>query len=468
MILRKISALSNTLKKDHHIKEIIKGSFTYFLLRVFGTITGFAFTLMVTRQLGATAWGIYTLVITILQISSVVATAGLDNAILKFTAEYSAQKRGDTVRKIYYLTISVVFLLSTILSFFLYTLSPFLAEDIFGKPYLISYIRLASLFLLPFSLLSVNIEGLRAFKQIKSYVFFQGIFPSSFALLLVFLSFSLSSELSNIRVVLTIYLFSTTTSSIGGLLLMINQISRLPQKGESLPFSYVFSVSFPMFLSRFLFISMSWIGIFMIGIWCNNKDIGIYNVAFRLASLTSFTLVAINTITAPKLAEFWGNKDLKNLKKIAKQSAKLSFWASFPILTLYLLFPGWIMEIFGKEFREGKVTLVILALAYLIDASGGSKGFLLQMTKFQKENVLVLLTMLITNFTSNIFFIPKFGIVGAALSFLLSIITGNIIIAYIIYTRFKFSIYYLPLPLENTIKWRMLSKLWKNTSQTHS
>ena len=58
MALRRVRA---KLEADAHFRELVKGSAAFFILRILGMAVAYAFTLVVTRTLGASAWGIFAL-----------------------------------------------------------------------------------------------------------------------------------------------------------------------------------------------------------------------------------------------------------------------------------------------------------------------------------------------------------------------------------------------------------------------
>ena len=70
--MRVLNKVRAKLKADAHFAQLVKGSATFFVLRVLGMAVGYTFTLMVTRTLGASAWGIFALCLIVLQITSVV------------------------------------------------------------------------------------------------------------------------------------------------------------------------------------------------------------------------------------------------------------------------------------------------------------------------------------------------------------------------------------------------------------
>jgi len=180
--------------------------------------------------------------------------------------------------------------------------------------------------------------------------------------------------------------------------------------------------------------------------WRTEEEVGIYNVAVRLSMITSFTLGAINSIAAPKFAEFWGKKDLEGLKRVAQQSTKLIFWTSAPVLILYLIFPGWFMGLFGEEFRKGTSALVFLTIGQFVNAISGSVGYILNMTNYQRIVYFISLYTLVLNICLNYLLILKYGIVGASIATMSTHIVASTSALFFLYNRFGFI----------TIPWRFL------------
>jgi len=426
-----LNTLIAKIQKDIHFFELIKESITFFVFKTLGMAVTYGFTLLVTRFLGASAWGSFVLCLTVFQIATVIGRLGLDTALLKFIAQFNAQGKRVTAKNIYLKSLSLVIPFSLFLSVILYFLAPVLSEKVFKKVYLVSYIKLMSFGLVPFILLTINSECLRAFKKIKEYVTFQRLLP--FLIALIFLGFCFYLNIKNLKVVVYAYLIGIIITSVLSVILLV---SLFPSGGiqekeninkDKISLRYILSVSFPMLMSSSLGMVMAWTDTIMLGMWRTEKEVGIYNVVVKLSMIISFILTSINSIAAPKFAEFWGRGNIEGLKRIAKQSSALMFWSSLPLFLLFFLFPSYILKIFGKEFVLGSHALMILAVGQFINALCGSVGWVLQMTKYQKfhQNVVLLTTIL--NIILNYLLIPLYGITGAAIASAASMIFWNII-----------------------------------------
>ena len=434
--------LQEKLNSDAHFAELVKGSGIAFVLRIFGIICGYIFTLLVTRTLGAKAWGIFALCLVVLQIASVIGRLGMDTALLRFTAEYTAKGEIGILKEIYKKALILVVPFSILVAISVYFLSPILADKVFHKIYLTNYFHIISFVIVPFVLLWIHSESIRGFKKIKEYMLLQqsGIFFIAMLLFLVGLSFIKSHFLPIISYSISIIILTIISIYFWRkyllLLLSLNSFTTSTPSTTfttsktfttSITYKSLLSVSIPMFLSSSLALIMGWTDTIMLGMFRSTQEVGIYNVVLRVSMITSINLIAVNTIAAPKFAEFWGRGDIKKLAKVAHQSTKLIFWTSFPILLLFLTFPKPILGIFGEEFKTGSVALVILCIGQVISSLSGDAGGFLKMTNNQMFLQGLNFSAVLLNGLFNYILIPTYGVVGAAIVTIISLNIAKLI-----------------------------------------
>ena len=67
-------------------------------------------------------------------------------------------------------------------------------------------------------------------------------------------------------------------------------------------YKYLIKTSYPMLISGSVLLLMGSIDSFMIGIFSDNiADVGIYNIAVRISTVTSIILFSVNSFVAPKI-----------------------------------------------------------------------------------------------------------------------------------------------------------------------
>jgi O-antigen/teichoic acid export membrane protein len=436
--------LGKVRTKDIHLKELISGTTVALFLKVIGIAFGYIFTLLITRNFGAGTMGIFALCTTVLSIASILGRLGTDTALLRFVAEYSAHDRRDLVKEVYEKALKIAVPFSISLTLILFFSSPYISKYIFHKEYLSNYFQITSLAILPFVLIFINSQSLRAIKKIGGYSFFQNIsqflFASIFLFLFLLLNFSAKNSLPIIAYVLAIF-----TGAIFSYILWKKQ-SRLDSSHVSNEISTrnILHVSIPMLLSSSMLMITHWTNTLMLGMFRPEAEVGIFNVAVKISTATSFTLIAINTITAPKFAEFYGRRDYIGLEKFVQQSTKLIFWTSFPILLVIVFSPSFILGIFGEEFKTGAFALLLLTIGQFINSVSGSVGILLNMTGRHKVFQYIMLTTAFLNVILNALLIPKYGINGAAIVTMVSFAFWNLSSAIYIKNSLNIMTIYIP------------------------
>jgi O-antigen/teichoic acid export membrane protein len=190
---------------------------------------------------------------------------------------------------------------------------------------------------------------------------------------------------------------------------------------------------------------MVWSDKLMLGGLMTSGDVGVYDVIFKISLLMSIPLTSITSVSAPKFAEVYETNDLSRLKKITHNSSKLVFLISLPIFLLFMFFSDKILAIFGSDFLSGIVALYFLLIARFIGAISGIAGNLLQMADRQVIFMRILFIGAILNIGLNYILIPIYGIVGASIASMFSIVFWNFLMVYFVWKEFNFMSIYLPL-----------------------
>ncbi len=184
--------------------------------------------------------------------------------------------------------------------------------------------------------------------------------------------------------------------------------------------------SFPMLLSSTIMVFLGWLDTFILGIYETDENIGIYNAALKLALVTSFSIEAINSSLAPKIANAFAEQAHEKFKGLVKFSTRINFVATAGIVAVLLIFNQFFLGIFGEEFLIGKYVLIILCSIHLLNSTTGSVGIIMQMIGRQKQYQNIALIALGLNLILNFALIPLYGIEGAAAATAISLSFWNI------------------------------------------
>ena len=158
----------NSLFSD---KEIISKSISSFILKISGSLFGYLLLWLVTKNLGADAWGEYVMFLAVLNISSIFSRLGVDKLALKSVAA-SNENLGEA-KFIYFSSVKILLIISVFFSVLLFYLSDLIAFNLLHNASMSSVIRLVSFILPFFSIICLNENTLRGLKMIKEFAFFQ-------------------------------------------------------------------------------------------------------------------------------------------------------------------------------------------------------------------------------------------------------------------------------------------------------
>jgi len=196
--------------------------------------------------------------------------------------------------------------------------------------------------------------------------------------------------------------------------------------------------STPMMVSGIFLFLLNWTDILMLGRLETEANIGIYNAAFKVGSLTLFFVVSMNVIIMPKTSELFNSNNIFEMKKVINRATQIVILLTLPLALLIILFSKTILSFFGQGFEAGSATLILITLGALFNAMTGNVDQILNMTNHQKIVRNIFFGGFILNFILNLYLIPHYGIEGAAISSLISNIIVNIIFVFIIKKKLGF------------------------------
>ncbi len=435
-MIKKIRRLFFGKVKDQDNKELVKGGAFAFVMKITGMGFNYLFVFVLARLYGATGSGIYSIFQTVFQFFANFGKLGYDILMVREVAQYNAKNQWGSIKDLYFKVIKVNVTASVICSFVLYFSSDWISTYIFLKPTLGKYFQISSIAILPFVLHSVHADCFRGMKKILFYSFFQNVLTIAITGLLLCASYFIIHD-RNVPVI--IFVTAVFISSIISAWFWWNKSPIMEGgDGEKIILSEKTKIAFSLFLTAILQVVRGWTDTVFLGRYYTEADVGVYKVAFRIATITSLTLTAFLLTVAPKIAELHAKGEMKRLAIVVQNTTKLIFWTSAPILILFIVFPYFFMGIFGKEFLIGELALMILSFGQFINASTGPVGNLLMMTGKQDVNRNIVIGTTIFTVALNAFVIPQYGIIGASVVNVIGVFLYNVIPYFLVKRYFGF------------------------------
>jgi O-antigen/teichoic acid export membrane protein len=155
----------------------------------------------------------------------------------------------------------------------------------------------------------------------------------------------------------------------------------------------------------------------MIGYYLDEAEVGFYAVSAIFVQGITLIPSAIQRVTSPMIARSYAKKDYDSIKKLLKSVTLKVFLISL-ILSLFLLIFGrtLIISIFEEVFLPAYLPLLILLIGYTIYSMFMSIGTFYASIGHVQLSYKIALFSAVLSIVLNVLFIPRLGIIGAAIA----------------------------------------------------
>ena len=160
----------------------------------------------------------------------------------------------------------------------------------------------------------------------------------------------------------------------------------------------------------------------MLGVYKDDAVVGIYSVAAKIYGLSKSVINAITAAIIPRLVFYLGKKDEEGFLHMSNRLAEYLLLFTIPAMTGICVLSEPVLYIVGGEkYLTGSATLKILSVALLFAVMSGfyCNAIMIPRRK-EKEYLYITIVSAALNIGLNFVVIPRYGMVGAALTTLLS------------------------------------------------
>ncbi|WP_058365147.1 flippase [Haloparvum sedimenti] len=430
---------------------------------VTGTLAGMALELsgrgLFTRAFSPEEYGLFSLAFTVASILAVVATLGLRNGVTRQVAYHGAggaekadgseedSKNGSAGRTVTDETVltpaSIVtwglvaaVVASLVVCAGLFALAEPLAS-LFGHPEYALAFRVAAVSIPGLAVVRVCTAVFRGFGRTGERVAFQellqkGALPAILAavvwaewgLVAALLAFPASLALTAVA-----YLLYTVRADPGDFRGAAAASLRRPREGYAL-----LAFSFPLLFASLLIQIMSWTDILMLGYFKTAAAVGIYDGVRPLVRTISIIWGSMIFLYTPAVSEFAAEGSGEAVRRVYFALTKWFASVTFPVATTFLLFPEVVLgAVFGPEYRAGALALRVLAVAYFLGNVMGPNGATLTALGYTRAVMWANLVAAVGNVLLNVWLIPPYCIVGAAVATAVALVVRNAIRVVLVY-----------------------------------
>ncbi len=338
----------------------------------------FASQVLVANLIAPKAFGSYTLALSIVTSSALIAQLGLPHTLLRRAA--AALSHGDEAEARHEIVSALVVAVGAAIVCGAILGSPLgkeLFEFAFARTAVATVTALVGIKAGLRVLENILPEALRAFRDYSGATIFGQLLTNVIlcAVLAVLLATSTDANLED---VLLVGVIVSACALIPGAIAVSAKLRGTGATGLSFRQPVVASL----WLSTVGLALVGQLDLLVVGALGNERDLFLYAAPFRLALLIGLPLVAVNQAVSPLIAGWHAQAMRQRIQQTLQATAGLALIGAGLIGVVYLVAGHWILEtLFGSaRYANGWSVLMILTVGQIIQTYAGSCGYALLMT----------------------------------------------------------------------------------------
>ena len=220
---------------------------------------------------------------------------------------------------------------------------------------------------------------------------------------------------------------------------------KIPRGPHTLELNTWIAVSFPMLMVDGFLQLITSADVIMVSFFEDPKEVAVYFAASKTLALVHFVYFAVRAASAHRFSRYIHTDDQDGLNAYMRQATLWTFWPSLVAGLGLLVAAPVLLLLFGEDFTAGYPIVAILLIGVLARASIGPADALLTMTGHQRTCAMIYATTFAVNVVLNLYFIPQYGIVGAAIATSLAIIFEACVLTIAARRKLNVTTFVLPL-----------------------
>jgi O-antigen/teichoic acid export membrane protein len=433
------------------LKSLIKTSMFVVGSRITGAILGFAMQILLARLIGVDALGIFFLAASLATVLSIFCSLGYPWIVVRFVAKYEAN--GNSSLKARFIgwvrqEIALVSLLLVSLALLIILVLPSIPIEKRLS------LALGALTAPIFANMKLNAALANAHKRFALAYLPELLWRPVLLLGLILVLWMLSTSFDVVFVVAGHLLIALALTVIQARLLPdVNggEISRFfkfgkVQQAQKAQGKKWRRHALPMIIATLFIGVFSDLDLVIIGTLLPASEVAIFGASIKIALFLAFSIQAVHQLILRDAADALHSQNHRLLSAILAKANAINIVTSLAATLAVALIGRDILRLFGPEFIEGYVCLVILILAQTIRAVAGPATQILTLTGYERNSIPVFGVGLLLLLITNLLLVPKFHLVGAAMAVLIVTLTWSIGLAYVVWARTGVNTAILPIP----------------------
>jgi len=391
---------------------------------------------IIIKIVGASGYGIW---------AQVGVTLGLINPIADLTLSYTfvrffaGERDKEEIQEGFFSILITMFCWSSFIALMLFFLATPIASILFNDMNAIDIVKITAI-IVPFSTInSLLLFFFRTYRQMKTYSAllllqnFGEIAAIAYFVLSGFGVFGAVTSMLIVRIFMDVVMLSMIVSQIG---------IKIPKFSNIRPYLKFGLPLIPSQLSSWVVNSSDR---YVIGIFSGIASVGIYSAAYGISNIISMFVAPINFVLVPALSKSYDAGKIEEVKTLLSYSLKYLLMLAIPSAFGLSILAKPILQIMTKpEFvSSGCLIIPFVALSMVLFCIYGVVGQVIVLVKKTRITGTIWVIAGLANLGLNIIFVPKIGILGAAITTLIAFVIATAVTAYFSFKYIAFDIDWL-------------------------
>ncbi|MEM2878915.1 MAG: oligosaccharide flippase family protein [Candidatus Hadarchaeales archaeon] len=431
---------------EKYAKRLTKGSGMIFGALVISGITGLGLRMFLTRTFTLSDYGLLYLVFSWISFFTIFRDLGLNSALSRFIPEFMAKNEFGRIKSLILLVTGIQVLVTLPVAIFLMVFSDQIAVVMTGTASASFIIKIFTMWFFLMLFFHVFRSAFQGFQDHVPYSAMEILYITltfcSVFIFVVWLGMGINGAalgyLSAVPILITVWLVLFYKRH--------KNVFKAAPLFEREVTSRVLRYSLFIFIGGLGGVVLGYMDTIMIGMFRTTAEVGLYQAAQPITALISYFPAALGIVLLPMISEIWAKNRRETLSRALHSILKFSSLIIVPAVFVLIAFPDVALRsLFGSEYVLASVALQILTFALVLNTL---LAVLQQVAAGIEQPMLTTLTVLCMssmNLVGNLILIPPYGIVGAAVTTLASLIFGLALLSLLLRKFVKFAIPVVPI-----------------------
>jgi len=406
-------------KIEDMVKTTTRGSLMILAGQIASTIVLAIGMLFVAKLLGPSNYGSFNKAQSVVQIAFLLMNLGISSAMTKFLAQYRHENKPGTLKVLVETGLILNLIVSILLTAIVYSISGYVANNVFNEPEQQQYIRYLSISIIGQAIMTYSFGVTVGYERmdlrsIQSFAY--SVLKSIISPILVFIGYGTLGAIIG----------HTSPILISGLLGLVFIWSIYRQQPNVEPdithveaARMILSYGFPLYLTVLFSGSLPHLYTALLGMWVSNEYIGNYSVTLNFSVLLSFVTIPIGTAIFPLFSKLEENHD--ELGFLYRNAVKYSTLFGYPIsFTIMALADQIIYVLFQDQYIYAAHFLRVYMLTFIFIGFGMvGNSPLLNSQKRTDLTFRATLVRFVIAIPTSLVLIPRMGVIGLLITLII-------------------------------------------------